>query len=279
MSLPRLEFLEVMMINACNLSCAGCTTFSDLVHQGYVTWDQGRGWIEPWTQRVDIEAIGVMGGEPLINPDLKQWLVGMRELLPQTQIRFVTNGLLLPKNWWILDLLDELGNCVLKISQHVDDPGLSESINQIFSSRSWQPVKEHGIDRWVSPSGLRFQVSRPTKFFRTFRGTYNDAMPHDSDPVEAFRICVQKKCPLLMHGKIWKCGTMALTPPMLARFDWPNRSDWEPFVTAGLEPDCNDAQLDEFLANFGRPHALCRQCPSSGDVSSVLDHISTVTFK
>lgn len=279
MSLPRLEFLEVMIINACNLSCAGCTTFSDLTHQGYVTWDQGRQWLEPWRRRIHIQAIGVMGGEPLMNPDLKQWLVGLRDLLPEAQIRFVTNGLLLPKNWWILDLLDELGNSVLKISQHVQDARLADSIQHIFSSRAWTPVTEHGIDRWRCDSGLRFQIARPKKFFKTFKGTYTNAAPHDSDPSEAFAVCVQKKCPLLMQGHIWKCGTMALTPSMLARFDWPNREHWQPFIRPGLAPDCSDADLARFLDNFGRPHAVCRQCPSAADRDSELDHASTVVFK
>lgn len=279
MSLPRLEFLEVMIINACNLSCAGCTTFSDLKHQGYVSWQQGQQWIYPWSKRIEIDAIGVMGGEPLMNPDLKQWLVGIRKMLPQAQIRFVTNGLLLDKHWWILDLLDNLGNSVLKITQHVADPKLIDSINKIFSSRIWSPIKEYGIDRWVCGSGLRFQISRPKTFVKTFKGEYVNALPHDSDPGQAFTICVQKKCPLLIDGKIWKCGTMALTPPMLSKFNWPNRSHWDAFITPGLDPDCSDAELIQFTDNFGKPHALCRQCPSSSDTGSQIDHVSTVMVK
>jgi organic radical activating enzyme len=278
-SLPNLEFLEVMVINACNLSCAGCTTFSDLKHSGYVTWKQGRDWLEPWTNRINIQAIGMMGGEPLMNPELRQWLLGIRELLPETQIRVVTNGLLLHKHWWILDLLDTLGNSVLKISQHVDDPRLTDAIDHVFSSRDWKPINEYGIDRWVSSSGLRFQIVRPTQFLKTFKGEYVDAAPHDSDPAQAFSICVQKKCPLLFDEKIWKCGTAALTPPMLERFDWPNRAQWEPFIVPGLESTCSNEELNTFVNNFGKPHGLCKQCPSTTDTGSRVDHASTVAFK
>jgi len=278
-SLPNLEFLEVMVINACNLACSGCTTFSDLKHSGYIPWKQGRSWLEPWIQRVNIQAIGVMGGEPLINPELRIWLSGIRELLPDTQIRFVTNGLLLPKNPWVLDLLEELGNSVLKISKHVDDAVLTDSINHIFSSRNWRPIHEYGIDRWVCDSGLRFQVATPKTFLKTFRNEYSNAAPHCSNPGEAFSICVQKKCPLLINGKIWKCGTAALTPLMLERFNWPNHIQWEPFITPGLEPTCTDEELLSFVDNFGKPHLICKQCPTSRDVSSLIDHYSTVDFK
>ena len=93
---PNLPFLEVMMLRSCNLSCRGCTTFSDLKHQGdYSDWETNRQWLIDWSRRLNIEAIGLMGGEPLIHPRIRDWLLGMRETLPRAQIRFVTNGLLL----------------------------------------------------------------------------------------------------------------------------------------------------------------------------------------
>jgi len=278
-SLPNLEFLEVMIINACNLACTGCTTFSDLKHSGYVTWQQGHDWIAPWTSRLNIQAIGVMGGEPLMNPELKLWLIGIRDLLPHAQIRFVTNGLLLHKNWWVLDLLDDLGNAVFKITQHVEDTKITEAIDYIMSSRTWRPVQEYGIDRWASDSGLRFQVTAPKTFLKTFRGGYTDLSPHNSVPSEAFAVCVQKRCPLLIDGAIWKCGTAALTPRLLEKFNWPNAVQWDPFVIAGLDPTCTEDELDAFISNFGKPHSICRQCPSKHDADSFVDHSSTVTFK
>ena len=278
-SLPDCEFLEIMIINACNLSCKGCTTFSDLKHSGYVPWNLGRSWLEPWTDRIQIQAIGLMGGEPLMNPELKQWLTGIRELLPTTQIRFVTNGLLIHKNWWVLDLLDDLGNSVLKVSKHVNDSRLDDSINHIFSSRNWNPIREHNIDRWICDSGLRFQISQPTTFLKTFLGEFHEAMPHNNDPVEAFSICVQKRCPLLLDGKIWKCGTLALTPKILERFHWPNKDAWKPFITSGLDVTCTDAELSRFIKNFGKPHTSCRQCPTKKDHESLMNHFETVNFK
>lgn len=278
-ALPDLEFVEVMVINACNLSCAGCTTFSDLKHKGYVGWARGQEWLRSWQQRVNIKAVGLMGGEPLMNPELEHWLRGIRELLPDAQIRFVTNGLLLHKHWWILDLLDELGHAVFKISQHVDTDHMQQVISTVMNSRDWQPIREHGIDRWVSESGLRLQLARPVRFVKTFRGDYAAAQPHHSDPAQAFGMCVQKRCPLLLDGRLWKCGTAALTPRMLARFGWPNREAWQPYMHDGLAADCGDQELLAFLQNFGRPHDMCRQCPSPQDQDSVLDHAHTVRFK
>jgi hypothetical protein len=103
--------------------------------------------------------------------------------------------------------------------------------------------------------------------------------PHDNEPDRAFRLCVQKKCPLLYNGKIWKCGTLALTPDMLERMGQPNLDLWKPYIQPGLHPDCDSQELADFVQNFGQPHAACRQCPTADDVHSILDHATTVTFK
>lgn len=276
---PSLEFLEVMAINACNLSCQGCTTFSDLTHRGYVTWEQGQSWLQLWVNRVDIQAIGVIGGEPLINPEITQWIQGMRSILPNAQIRFVTNGLLLERRWEVVDLLESVGNAVLKISHHVATPQMDQVIQRLMQCRDWTPITEYGIDRWCAPSGLRLQISRPTVFFKTFKNDYANMMPHSNHASDAFAICVQQRCPMLYKGKIWKCGTLALTPEILERMHHPNSTEWEPWINSGLTAECSDLDLTSFVNNFGKPHKLCGQCPSSQDLESHLDHTNTVTIK
>ena len=39
---PTLPFLETMITQVCNLSCEGCTNYSDLEHKGYVKWKDGK---------------------------------------------------------------------------------------------------------------------------------------------------------------------------------------------------------------------------------------------
>ena len=275
----KLEFLEIMLIRICNLSCEGCTTFSDLKYQGYTTWAQGRAWLEPWINRVSIEAVGVMGGEPLINPQVREWLTGFRELMPNTQIRFVTNGLLLDRNWDVVDLLHSLGNSTLKISQHVINAEISAIIQRVQDSYDWQPVHEFGIDRWITTNQFRFQIAQPKTFLKTFRNEYDNMAPHDNAPHKAFDLCVQKRCPLLYNGRLYKCGTVGLTTELLDRYNRPNWEQWQPYLASGLEPSCSDLELEQFIRNFGQPHAVCRQCPSSQDLDSVVDHTKTVVFK
>lgn len=275
----KLEFLEIMLIRTCNLSCEGCTTFSDLKYQGYVAWQQGQAWLEPWIKRFEPEGVGVMGGEPLINPEIREWLIGLRQMLPNTQIRFVTNGLLLKRHWDIVKLLHDLGNSVLKISRHVDTPELNSVIKLVQDSYNWQPVTEFGIDRWLTDNEFRFQLAQPKTFLKTFRDSYESMSPHNNDPKDAFELCVQKRCPLLYNGRLYKCGTVGLTPELLDRYNKPNWEQWQPYLVPGLENTCSDSDLEQFIQNFGRPHAVCRQCPSSQDIHSLVDHTKTVVLK
>jgi uncharacterized Fe-S cluster-containing radical SAM superfamily protein len=279
MTKPTLPFLETMITQACNLSCEGCTNYSDLKHQGYVTWAQGREWLSSWLERIHIPDFGIMGGEPLINPECEAWLRGVRELMPDAQIRFTTNGLLLPRHWNLIKLMSELGNVSFKITVHTLDAEIEDAIQKIFDSYDWQPINEHGIDRWITSNNFRFHVKRPEQFVKTYRNSYADMAPWNCHPAAAFDNCVQQTCPLLYDGKIYKCSTAGLLKPILERHGWPNKMQWMTFVPEGLDATCSDQDLTEFVNNFGRPHSICGQCPDQSMHDSVLEHQVTVRHK
>lgn len=278
MKLP-IEHLEIMVINACQLSCHGCATFSDLRHSGYVPWDQGKEEILPWLERLDPECIGVMGGEPLMNPDLENWIRGLRKILPNTQIRIPTNGFLLEKNWHLVDLLHDIGNTVLKISYHMESDQLKNISKKIINSYDLEPVTEYGINRWSTKDNFKFQINRPSTFLKSYVGDYGNMMPHDNDPREAFDICVAQRCPFIYKGLLYKCSTTGLTPELLSRYGRDGVPEWQPYINTGLSSDCGQSQLEKFVNNFGKPHKVCRQCPSSKDRSSLIDHQNLVEFK
>lgn len=274
---PVLPFLEIMITQACNISCLGCTNYSDLKHSGYLTWDEGRQQIEPWLNRIDIPDFGIMGGEPLINPDVRAWIQGCRDLMPDTQIRFTTNGLLMGRNLDILDLLADIGNCVFKITVHVNSKELDDLVEYVHKTYDWETVIEYGITRFKTKNNFRFQINRPSIFTKTYRNTYSDMRPYNSNPAAAIANCCQAKCPLLYQGRLYKCSTSGLLQEVLDRFDRPNYEEWQPYIVQGLDPDCTEQELKSFIANFGRAHAICRQCPS-GDQGAII-HLENVKKK
>lgn len=276
----ELPFLETMITQSCNLSCEGCTNYSDYNVSGSVQWDSAKEWISSWLKRVNIPDFGLIGGEPLLNKEAEQWLVGCRELMPASQLRFTTNGTILSQKTSILDTIFDVGNCVFKITVHQPDQFyIQEALNKVFSYADWEPVTEFGIQRWRAKNNVRFQINFPKTFYKTFKGNYSNMLPHNSKPEDAFAICCQKTCPLLYNGKIYKCSSIALLAKTLA--DWhQTQFEWDPYLDyKGIDLNCSDIELDNFIKGFNTPESICQMCPSISDISSKLDHVNTVTSK
>jgi hypothetical protein len=274
---PILPFVETMITQVCNLSCTGCTNYSDLQHTGYIPWIQGKAWLESWLERVDIPDFGILGGEPTVSPEVNDWIFGLRELMPAAQIRFTTNGLLLNKKFDIVKHLAEIGNCVFKIAVHQPNPELETIIQRIFDSYDWEPVVEYGVARYKTANNFRFHVKRPDIFWKTFKGSYENMQPHTSNPAEAFDICCQQTCPLMYNGRIYKCSTSGLLAETLERFNNPNSQQWEQYLQTGIGSDCSELELTTFLENFGKSANVCGMCPTSADVGSKIIHLENVT--
>jgi hypothetical protein len=269
----------MMVTQACNLSCHGCSNYSDLVHKGYLTWEQARLEIVPWLERVDIQDFGILGGEPLMNPDIRNWIVGLRELLPASQIRFTTNALLLEKNFDVVDLLHDIGNCVFKIAVHQKNPRIEAVIKRVYEKFNWEPVTEFGMSRHKTDNDLKFYVRRPEVFFKSYLGDYKNMRPHNSDPAESFSICPQCDCTLLYNGRMFKCSTSGLLSDTLDRVGNPNMDEWRPYIHKGISPDCSEIELTQFLDNFNKPHEMCRMCPTKKDTESLIVHLENVSVK
>ena len=279
MQKPILPYVESMLVYPCNLKCVGCSTFSDLRRTGYVGVDQGMSWLRPWIERMEIQAWGAMGGEPLMNPQMYDWIVAVRQLLPDAQIRFVTNGLLLEKHWRIVELLNEIGNCILKITVHLSDKRIQSAIDRVQKSYDWEPVYEYGIHRHSLPNGMKFQVNKPKWFTQTFQNTYADMLPWDSNPVEAFNNCHQQTCPMLLEDKLYKCSQAALINDVWNKHGKPNADAWEEYLDTGITPVASHRELVAFSDNFGKPHKMCTQCPTGNDTQAIVNHIETVEFR
>ena len=275
---PVLPFLETMITQVCNLACVGCTNYSDLSHKGYVTWEDGKQQLEKWLEIIDIPDFGIMGGEPLINPQVEKWIVGVRELLPHAQIRFTTNGLLLHKHPNIIDLMHELGNVVFKLPAHTpENESLKTEIDSTFSKFKWDEVTEYGVTRWKTTNNFRLQINYPDSFIKTFNGDYGNMSPFDSSPEDAFKSCIQQTCPLLYNGKIYKCSTAGLLKDTLI-FNDVNDSLW--VLDDGISATGTQESINAFIDNFGKPSPLCSQCPTSEDTHNIILHNETsVTYK
>lgn len=278
----KIPYAEAIVTQVCNLVCPGCSTYSDLDNKGYTHWNDARRDIEPWLERVEFDHFGIMGGEPLVNPRIKDWLVGVRELMPDTTIRFPVNGTLLHKHLDIVDLLHSIGNVIFKITVHTNDEKIENAIDYVTNRFEWTPISEYGVNRFVTSNNLKFQINRPQEFYKTFQNDYANAAPYDSDPVAAFEQCHQKECPLLINGRIYKCSTSGLMDGVLERFGRPNQELWKPYLdnnkNGSIGLDSTDDEIQAFINNVRKPHSTCQQCPTADTVTKI-NHQQTVYFR
>lgn len=91
-----LNYLEICINDFCNMNCKGCSHFANLAPKEFEDFEQVKSDIIRLRQIFShIDKIRIMGGEPLLNPDLAKYIVMIKQNYPYTDLRIVTNGILL----------------------------------------------------------------------------------------------------------------------------------------------------------------------------------------
>ena len=92
-----LPYLEFHVTDQCNLNCSACEHYSGLVHEPHFPEFDDFGKDMGQLKRLigDIGVIRILGGEPLMNPEVYRYIACAREYYPKAQISVVTNALLL----------------------------------------------------------------------------------------------------------------------------------------------------------------------------------------
>lgn len=90
--------LETHLVDHCNLNCKGCSHFSPLSSPAFADFNQFSKDITRLSELFkNINRFRILGGEPLLHPEIIKFISFARMKLPASNIRIVTNGILLPK--------------------------------------------------------------------------------------------------------------------------------------------------------------------------------------
>ncbi len=240
---PRLSYFVLNILDHCNLRCKGCDHFACIAEERYVALED----IERDLKRMSeitggaVTRIGVMGGEPLLHPDLKQILALVRSNFRSTVVQLVTNGLLLLKQ---------------------DD-------------EFWRVCREYGVmignTKYPLPLDYEGMLTRAKaehvdfEFYGTSReGTKTQfKVPLDirglQNPQKSHWNCFHANAmPLLMEGKLYRC-TVA-----------PNVRHFNKKFGTNMELEDGDwleiyrpTTAKELLSFLCSPGSFCRYCRTS----------------
>lgn len=276
---PRIEIIEINVADACNFACVGCTNYSNYKVSGLADWEDVKVQLTALKERLDIGTVSFIGGEPLLHPNIREFITGARELFPNSLIQLTTNGYLLSKNIDILDVLDSINGALLKISIHrPHDQWFKDLKEEIENYFEWHLNPDHR-GWWTNQNYLNLQYSMEMIFVKTFKDDFSNMMPYNNDADRAFNeTCTQKLCPVLRDGKLYKCSTTSELRRVLR--DW-NRLDipeWQPYLDIGLDLNCSDEELQAWADNYGKPAWHCSMCPIDADQPYV-EHFKNVELK
>jgi hypothetical protein len=195
---PTLHYFEMHLADHCNLNCRGCSHYSSVSPQRFADPEQ----VERDFARLAelfgrVKVIRLMGGEPLLHPQLERFIVSARKYFPKADIALATNGLLVPKEpesfWQLLSSQ--------RIALRVTDYPIKADRESIKSGSV-----RHGLEWWFS---------LPTKRFLKV-----PIFPAGNrDPHEAYRLCRKYAyCPFLRDGSVYPCARIAMSWILTERF-------------------------------------------------------------
>ena len=232
---PRLHRLVVHITDHCNLDCRGCSHFSNIAEPSFANPAQLDREFARLAELVEITELYLLGGEPLLHPEVLKFVRSARRHFPASKIILLSNGILLPRMepefWRVLG--EE------RITLMYDDYPIRLQIERIA-----QLARENGVIVELAEHDDAF-----LKLPIDFEGT--------QDPANSFARCrMNMNCPILRNGRLYPCAYIAYIDLFEKRFG-----------VEGLQPadedsisifDTDDAyRLMDFLLH---PVPWCSHC-------------------
>jgi len=222
---PVLYHFEIHITDHCNLNCKGCAHFSNLCKPTFANLGEFESDMRAMAGHFShVEQIYLLGGEPLLHPQVAQFVRVAREIFPDTRIYLMTNGTLVTRmaeEFW--RAMAETGTILLADSYPIGLP--VDEINRLGS--------EHGVTVEWTPERQQF-----------FKIPIDPAGGHDAR--DSFRHCQGfNNCPIVRNGRLYPCAYVAFAEVLKGRFGLPGLE-----VTEADYVDIHKEKDPEKIAEF-----------------------------
>lgn len=228
-----LREVQFYISHTCNLSCPNCLSFNNFNISGHHQYNNET--CKQWSNILNISDLTIIGGEPLGNPYLNDWVTGLRKLFPDVaDFKICTNGLLLDK--WIDEIRQWVEQrVVIEISVHSSKhfDKINASIAEIFKNMNVETFESDYPDYDYPDYYGReynkiifyknfpaFIISNPYEFSEW--GVKNISKSKldffDSDPLQAHSQCPYKECHYIYNGEMYKCGTLVGAKELIKKY-------------------------------------------------------------
>ncbi len=238
----QVEAFELHVVEHCNLRCAHCCNMSPYVEEHTLTVAAIEEMCRTMAAHLEVDVFKIMGGEPLLHPDITGALHAIRRSGISGTVRLFTNGLLLHRmgdDFW--EALDEL-----TISNSASAP-----VKPVVLQAARDKARSFGVVLNVKPVGEFSEVMRAER-----QGS-------DADVRRTYEGCwLRHRCLVVRGGRFFMCTRAAYATDFhhaLLRDAYPEDrdralGDGVPLTT----PDLGEALLA--YLNRTEPLASCRFC-------------------
>ena len=276
--------VEFYITNVCNLTCENCNRYNNYKFAGWQRWSDYANVYQQWSEYVNLKNIVIMGGEPLLNPTITDWITGLTDVF-KCGIQVLTNGTRLNNVPGLYDALAQTrsrGGPItghIQISLHNTDhfDELRQNINSFLSTPKEEygqviGVPGHDSQQYYSVRDVNdvlVNVHLANEFYTaSIQQTPNGRFAlHNSDPIIAHGKCgfAQYKCYHFIKGKLYKCGPVALMPEFDEQFDLDISTEDRKLLHSykPLEVDNWSEKSLRWLEHIDDPIAQCKFCPQN----------------
>ncbi|MDR1653713.1 MAG: 4Fe-4S cluster-binding domain-containing protein [Prevotellaceae bacterium] len=130
----NIPILHLHLADHCNLNCRGCDNFSPLSPEIFPDFQAFTNDCEQISKICGdrIDEVQLLGGEPLLNKQIIDYLNVTRKFFPKIPIKIITNGILLPKmksEFWESARQNDIEIVVTKYPINIDFQSLKQKVN------------------------------------------------------------------------------------------------------------------------------------------------------
>lgn len=228
----NIDYIEFWATGHCNLNCKGCSSCSPISKPWFLDIEQIKNDLSRLKfLDIEIKHITILGGEPLLHPNLNRIMDVVNLVYPQTKIGLITNGFLLThmeKNFW--------NKCK---DYHV-------KINVTFFPVMGNELRKE-IEKIINNYGIEYHITDKKKFNKILTQIQN------SNITKVIEACGCNHAYSLKDGKIARC-TVPMVVPLL------NNYFNAGMIESGTLDIYNARSGSEVIEFLEMPNEACRNC-------------------
>lgn len=230
--IPLLASVEYEVSESCNLKCNRCNHYSNLqpANKFADLTSFTNDLLELKKYVYDIDELKLLGGEPLLNPNLSQFLYKAKEIYPNSKLIIISNGIL------IMQMSAELIKAIKETGTTIDItlyPPMKKKIDDIINH-----LKSNHLPYSLYNYGDEF-----------FSFINKDG---DSNVWSAMRSCFASICHSFKNGRVYKCASSINIQYLNQKFNVAY-----PDTSISLYDKLTASKLLKYLVE---PCELCRYC-------------------